>query len=364
MEVATILSETLGDRVSVTMIDKSGHFIFGFSKLDVMFGKAAPESIRIPYSNFRKPGVDFRQETITSIDPVHKRVTTDQGRYEADVLVVALGADLEPGFTPGLVEHGYEFFSEEGAERTRSAIANFTGGNVVVGVMTPHYKCPPAPSETSFLMDDWLVERGLRDRSTVTFVTPMPSPLPVTAEVGATMRARLEERGIEVVCGARITGVGAASVTLADGRSLPADLMLAIPKHVAPPVVIESGLTADDGWIATDKYTLQSRFPGVYAFGDVASVGVPRAGVFSEGQGKIVAAQIIAEARNESNPDRYGGVGQCYVEFGQGTVGKVDVDFLGGSSPAAEMHPPSIATAAEKQHFGSSRKARWFDLNG
>jgi sulfide:quinone oxidoreductase len=212
----------------------------------------------------------------------------------------------------------------------------------------------------SFLMHDWLVQRGLREQTTMTFITPMPSPLPVTAEVGATMRAGLEERGIEVICGAKITGMDAQSLSLADGRTLPADLVLAIPKHVAPPVVIESGLTEEDGWIATDKFTLQSRFPGVYAFGDVASVGVPRAGIFSEGQGRIVAKQIIAEFRNGSNGDRYGGVGQCYVEFGQGTVGKVDVNFLGGPSPAADIHPPSIATAEEKKYFGSSRRARWF----
>ena len=362
MEVATILSETLGDQVSVTMIDKSDHFIFGYSKLDVMFGKETPEAIRIPYSGFRKPGVDLRQETITSIDPVRKSVVTDRGIYEADVLVVALGADLNPAFTPGLVEHGFEFFSEEGAERTREAIAKFTGGHVIVGVMSPQYKCPPAPSEAAFLIHDSLVERGLREQSTITLVTPFPSPLPVTPEVGATLLAALTDRGIDFIPGAKITGMDATSMTLADGRTLPADLVLAIPKHVAPPVVIESGLTAEDGWIATDKYTLQSQFPGVYAFGDVASVGVPRAGIFSEGQGKIVAAQIIAEFRDGSNSDKYNGVGQCYVEFGRGTVGKVEVDFLSGPSTTAEIYPPSILTAQEKKHFGSSRRARWFGL--
>jgi sulfide:quinone oxidoreductase len=361
MEVATSLSEALGDQVSVTLIDKSAHFIFGFSKLDVMFGLQAPEAIRLPYTAFSKPGVEFRQETIRSIDPVRKSATADQGTYEADVLVVALGADLNPAATPGLVDHGFEYYSEVGAERARNAIANFKGGNVVVGVVSPQYKCPPAPSETALMMHDWLIERGLREQSTVTLVTPFPSPLPVSPEVGATILTELQDRGIGFVPGAKISGVDDGALHLADGQALPCDLLLAVPLHVAPPVVVEAGMT-ENGWIPTDAYTLQSRFPGVYAFGDVASVGVPRAGIFSEGQAKIVARQIIDDVRSESNAERYQGIGQCYIEFGHGKIGKVDVNFLGGPSTTAKIHLPSAELRSEKNHFGSSRRARWFGM--
>src|SRR5690606_1427030 len=154
-------------------------------------------------SAFRKPGVDFRQETILSIDPHAKRVVTDQGTYEADALVVALGADLDPAATPGLVEHGFEFYSEAGAARARDAIADFKGGNVIVGVMSPQYKCPPAPSETSYMMHDWLVSHGLREQSTITLVTPFPSPLPVTKEVGETLLVELTDRDIGFIGGAK-----------------------------------------------------------------------------------------------------------------------------------------------------------------
>ena len=144
LELATSLSETLGSEVAVTLIDKSDHFIFGYSKLDVIFGKEEPAAVRVPYDAIAKPGVEFRQETIVSIDPERKRAVTDQGTYEGDVLVVALGADLDPSATPGLVEGGYEFFSVEGSERLRDVLPTFKGGSVVVAVTTPHYKCPPA----------------------------------------------------------------------------------------------------------------------------------------------------------------------------------------------------------------------------
>jgi sulfide:quinone oxidoreductase len=364
LELATSLSETLGDQVAVTLIDRSDHFIFGYSKFDVMFGKQASAAVRVPYSAIAKPGVEFRQETIRSIDPERKRAVTDNGTYEADVLVVALGADLDPAATPGLVESGHEFYTVEGAERLRDVLPAFKGGSVVVAVTTPHFKCPPAPSEAAMLMHDYLVERGLRDVSRITLVTPHGSPLPVSPEVGGAILAELTDRGIDFVGGGAITGIdqGGRAVRLADGRVIESDLILAVPLHVAPPVVVEAGLT-ENGWIPVDKYTLKTRFPDVYALGDVASVGVPRAGVFSERQGKVVADQLIARHRSGGDTDAYDGSGTCYIEFGRDTVGRVDVNFLSGPAITAALQPPSLALRTEKTAFGASRRARWFGLD-
>src|SRR5262249_60927521 len=110
LEFSTLLSEALGDAIDVTIIDKSDAFVFGFSKLDLMFGRTTADAIRLPYAEFVKPGVRFRRETITSIDPTIRRVTTDAGTYDADVLIVALGADYDVDATPGLAEDGNEFY--------------------------------------------------------------------------------------------------------------------------------------------------------------------------------------------------------------------------------------------------------------
>jgi sulfide:quinone oxidoreductase len=365
LELATCLSDALGDQVAVTLIDQNDSFVFGYSKLDVMFGKQEPAAVRLPYRAIAKPGVEFRRETIRSIDPERKRAVTDRGTYEGDVLVVALGADLDPAATPGLVDGGHEFYSVAGAERLRDVLPAFNGGSVVVAVTTPHYKCPPAPSETAFLMHDYLVERGLRDTSHITLVMPFGIPLPVSPEVGSAILAELTDRGIDFVGGAQIAGIdpGGRAVRLADGTAIASDLIVAVPLHVAPPVVVEAGLT-EGGWIPVDKYTLRTRFSDVYALGDVASVGVPRAGVFSEGQGRVVAAQLIARQRSQADSARYEGAGVCYLEFGRGTVGRVDVNFLGGPSTTAALQMPSPELRAEKTAFGSNRRARWFGLDG
>src|SRR5690349_21246257 len=125
LELTTRLSEEFGDRVDITLIDRTDGFVFGFSKLEVMFGRAVPEGVRHAYADIVKPGVTFVRAAVTSIDPVAKRVVTDAGEFEADVLVVALGADLDPSATPGLVECGHEFYTEEGAFALQDVLATF-----------------------------------------------------------------------------------------------------------------------------------------------------------------------------------------------------------------------------------------------
>jgi sulfide:quinone oxidoreductase len=146
---------------------------------------------------------------------------------------------------------------------------------------------------------------------------------------------------------------------LDDGAELPFDLFLGVPKHRAPEVVIASGMT-ENGYIPVDSSTLATSFPGVYAVGDVAAIGVPKAGVFAEGAARALAESLIAEIRAAEVTDGYRGQGSCYIEFGQGQVGKVDVDFLGGPKPTGTFHPPSGELVAEKQDFGASRASRWF----
>src|SRR6266542_5717794 len=117
LELATMLSEELGDDIDIALIDKNDAFVFGYSKLDVLFGRTTPDAVRLPYRDIAKPGVRFLQETITAIDPETRRVTTDAGDHEADVLVVALGADYDFDATPGLADGGNEFYTEPGAEQ-------------------------------------------------------------------------------------------------------------------------------------------------------------------------------------------------------------------------------------------------------
>ena len=158
LELCTTLSEMLGEDAHVTLIDKSDAFVFGFSKLDLMFRGAAPDSVRMRYSDIVKPGVRVLRETITAIDPEARTVSTDAGTHEADVLVIALGADYDMDATPGLAEAGNEFYSVAGAERLAGIIPSFSRGHAVIGICGAPFKCPPAPSECALMLDDELTD--------------------------------------------------------------------------------------------------------------------------------------------------------------------------------------------------------------
>ena len=363
LELSTILSEALPDQLDLTLIDKNDSFFFGFSKLDVMFGRTTPHAVRIAYRNIDKPGVQFRQEAITAIDPVARRVTTDKGTYDADVLVVALGADYDPNATPGLTEGGNEFYSMAGAERLRDVIPTFSKGRAVVGVCSAPFKCPPAPSEAALLLHDHLTARGVRDACEISIVMPFGIPIPPSPATSKALLYAFAERGITFIPKRLVRAIDPARhvAILDDASEMPFDLFLGIPKHRVPEVVTASGMT-DKGWIPVDPKNLKTRFPHVYAVGDVTSVGTPKAGVFAEGAARIAAASIIAEQKGGEQPAAYNGAGSCYVEFGLHQVGRVDVDFFSGPSPTGGFIEPSVTLVREKQHFGSSRRARWFGL--
>ena len=365
LELATRLSETLQDVVRVTLLDRNDSFVFGYSKLEVMLGRQSADDVRLHYREFDKDGVEFRQETVTGIDPVARRVTTDIGSYDADFLVVAMGADYDMESTPGLEAGGFEFYTVAGAERLRDALADFDGGRVLVSVLGQPFKCPPAPFEGAFLMHEYFTQRGIRESVQMTSTFPMQRPVPVTGEVAQMFRDALAARDIEERPQHLVTSIDPATRTaqLADGGTLSYDLFVGIPIHRAPDPLAASGL-AVDGWVPVDQTNLRTRFPQVYAIGDVCTGPrtVPKAGIFAESAARVVADDIAASIIGAEPPAPYGGSGVCYAEFGDGLVSKVEVNFLSGPAAAAQPHEPSREFVAEKEEFGATRRARWFGL--
>lgn len=361
LELTTILSDAMGDRMDLTLIDKNDSFFFGYSKIDVVFGRKRSDTVKISYSSMVKPGVKFHLETISAIDPEKKRVITQNGVYEADVLVIALGADYDISATPGLAEAGNEFYTFSGAEKLGEVLPTFKQGHAVIGVSSAPFKCPPAPSETAMLLHDYLTQKGIRDACDISLVLPFPIPIPPSPDSSKALLKAFAERNINFVANRKVNALDPSRkvAVLDDGSEMPFDLFLGIPKHVAPEVVVQSGLTVE-GWIPVDRNNLKTKFPDVYAIGDVTSIGTPKAGVFAEGAAKIAAESILAEFNSQKHAAAYTGAGSCYIEFGDGKVGRVDVDFFSGPAPKGIHNDASVELVAEKEYFGSSRIARWF----
>ena len=362
LELSAALSSALGQDADIVLMDKADGFVFGFSSLDIMFGKRRLAEVFHPYRAIDKPGLRFVQATISSIDPQARRVDTNVGSFAGDIIVMALGAGLDAAATPGLVEAGHEFYTTPGAFAVRDVLARFGGGRVIVGVTSIPFKCPPAPSETALLLHDYLTERGLRSHSAISLVMPLGTPIPPSPAASRALLAAFAERGIAWHPDRLVDRLDPSRkvAVLSDGTQMPYDLFLGVPRHKIPPAIQESGMAAG-GRVPVNPLTLETGFPGVYALGDVTSVGTPQAGAAAEGQALVVASQIISRLRGTPGAVTYDGRETYYLEFGHNLVGRVNVTFPPGQAPYGDLQGPSQLIAADKADFAADRIQRWFD---
>ncbi len=365
LELATRLLEMIPDDVRVTLIDRNDFFIFGFSKYEVLFGRKRPDEIKSYYRDLA-PAIDFRREQIESIDPVTRSVGTSAGSYNADILVIALGAEVDPGTTPGLTEGGYEFYTLGGVERLSQILPDFKSGVAVISILGLPYKCPPAPFEAALQLHDYLVERGVRNDITIRVLSPAPTPLPVSKEGSETILRLFAERKIEFLPGHLVTSIDANGkrAVLKERDAVSYDLFMGVPVHRVPAVVATSSLV-QDGWIPVNVLNLETRFSNVFAVGDVTKIPVgaaamPKAGAFADRAARTVADEIAYRIRGTGSPGKFDGAGTCFLEFGAGTVAKIEANFLGGPAPDVRFLGPSREFRADKESFTSTRLARWF----
>jgi sulfide:quinone oxidoreductase len=309
-------------------------------------------------------GIEVLNGEITSVDPGSRTATVDGRKLEADALVLALGARAATDAVPGLAEHGHNVWSREGLEHAQAAIDALRGGRVVVGIFGMPHPCPPAPYELALLLADRLEDRGIE--AEVTVFGPAPITLPIVGAAGcATLDSRLEERGIPFLPGHAATRVDAGTVHFGGHPDLPYDLLLAVPPHRAPSVLVEAGLAPADGWVKVNRATLETGLPRVWAIGDCTAIGLtngmglPKAGLFAEREGEAVAARVAAILRGDEPSATFDGSGACFIEMGGGEASMIRGDFF-ADPPAVELTLPSHEQRETKERFEAERLARWF----
>lgn len=365
LELATRLQELLPGEVRITLIDKNDFFIVGFAKFDVLFGRKTAEEIKSYYRDLPNE-VHFRQEEIQLIDPEKRRVVTSGGTYDADMLVVALGAEMDLVATPGFAEGGQEFYTLRGVERLRKVLPTFDSGVALIAILGMPYKCPPAPFEAALQFHDHLMARKIQDKVKIRVLSPTPNPLPVSKEGSEAISRLLNERGIEFLPGHLVTSIDPESkqATVTDKGTIPYDLFMGVPVHRVPAVVEEAGLI-EGGWIPVNRTNLETRFPNVFAIGDVTKIpvgagAVPKAGAFADRAARSVADEIAYRISGKGSPANFDAVGTCFLEFGAGNVAKIEANFLGGPAPDVRFVGPSKDFLPDKDAFSNNRLQRWF----
>ncbi|MGD2067139.1 MAG: FAD-dependent oxidoreductase [Gemmatimonadota bacterium] len=365
LETVTGLAAALDDGYEITLVDRRDAFFIGFSKIDVLFGRATPRQVSYRYDDLRAEGVRFVHESITAIHTDRRVVRTTRSELEYDYLVVALGADLVPEAVPGFVESGgHEFYSMWGAEELAPVLADFRAGTLVLGILRTPYKCPPAPYEVACQLHDFFVARGVRNDVELKMVIPGPRPVK-SPDVSDMLEEQLSKHGVELISGSPIQSIDAdARRVVLQGRTASYDLFVGVPVHAAPAVVRSSPL-GGDGFVRVDRETLETAFPDVYAVGDVTNVpvadrAVPKAGAFAEEGARTVVSDILRKEGRGSGLVPFEGRGACYFELGSGAVAEVAADFLGGDAPRMAVSGPSDELRSHKEDFAASRRDRWF----
>ena len=367
LTAAHVLRRGLGPEHKVTVVDKQPLFFMGLTKLWVLDGRRAVGDRPGNRTLLARRGIDFIEGEVASINVEEKLVQVAKQKFACDYLIIALGADYSTAATPGFSQHAKNLYTESGCAEIRDELRSVGSGSITILVCGLPFKCPSAPYEAAFLIDDLLRTKAVRGRVSIRMVTPEPHPLPILgAEAGRLLTDLLSERGIEYHPSERVKEIRSGIVVTEGGKQFSHTLLLAVPTHVAPQVVRNAGLVDESGWIPVNPRTLATTYAGVYAIGDCAGARtpmgqlLPRAGTLAEEEGKVVAANLVREVTGAEGREEFQGRGTCFMETGGGKAAPVQAGFYAEPAPQWEFRPPSVEGFREKQRFLEDRMKAWF----
>jgi len=345
--ISSLISKQVGSSALVTVVDPRVRLPFAPAFQWLVFGWRQPEKIqRDPTSLAKRKNVRMVNHKVEKIDVKGRTVKTQSQTIRYDKLVISLGAEFAFDQVPGLEAYSHNAYSIEGAMKLREAIDNFNGGTIAIGISRLPIKCPPAPYELSLLLEEHF--RRARKKAEIHFFTPESHPVPAAGNViGKQVERLLNSRGIQYLSKTTLAKVDKDRVVFENGSELKYDILITTPPHRASQVVKDAGLTDESGWIPVNPQNLATRHKDVYAIGDITSVEtphghapyLPKAGVFAQGQAKVVANNLAVSITKKGEMQQWGGEGSCYLQ-----VAKSESAFLRGSflsnPPRLEFHPP------------------------
>ncbi len=365
LSTAHALRERLPAEDEIIVVERRTHFMMGLHKSWVLTGQSTLEAGQRALAELEPRGIRWVHGTITRIDPEARAAEVDGRRIESDALVVALGAQLAPERVPGFQAHAYNVYAAEEISRAAEAVRAFAGERLVVGIFGAPYQCPPAPYEIALVLNDVFKARKLAVQIDV--FSPQTMSLPILGEAGCSLiESRLAKHGINFLPSHTATAVEPGEVVFASGERLRFDLLLGVPPHQVPPAVAQSGLTDGKPWVGVNPRTLETKFPNVYAIGDVTAIPLangmplPKAGVFAEAEGKVVADRIAARFSGTTPEATFAGDGYCFMEIGSGLAQYVRGNFLAVPAPEVILTEPSQQALNEKHRFEAERLRAWF----
>ncbi len=351
-------------QVKITVIDKKDWFMVGFAKLWIMNGTRTFENSIGSLNELSKKEINFIKEEVLSIDFQNKNVKTTSQTISFDFLIISMGAILAPEKIPGLKENGFNLYDHNQLSEIHKELTQINSGKIAISIMGMPYKCPPAPFEASLLIDSMLRKREIRDSIEIHFYSPAPITLPAAGpDVSKKILELINSEKIIFHNSCKIKSVESKKLIFEDSEE-DFDLLLAIPPHVAPKVIYESGLAKTPGFILIDR-DCRTSFENVFAIGDVTSLSVtetmavPKAGIFAEGEGITVAKNIILKIQSKEEKMIFDGKGGCFLETGRDTASVIEVDMYSNSKPTTNLTESNKDNLSKKQEFEKERLSKW-----
>jgi sulfide:quinone oxidoreductase len=377
LAAANLLRKSLPrEECEITVIDKNQYFMMGLVNLWILGGSRRLEDSQVALNKLEGKGIRFLNDEITSIDPSKNSVTSriNHSKLEYDYLIVALGAELAPKRIDGFEDNGscFNIYEAHQVPSLREKILSLQSGRIVICIADIPYKCPPAPYEASLLINDILIKNGTRDSIDLNIYIPTPISLPVAGpKMSQDVVNLLNDNHINFHPSHKIKKVlDKKTIEFENGNKTSYDVLVVIPPHQVPKVIKNSGLLGNgcQPWINVDRFTLRTKYKNVFAIGDVTEIRVdktittiPKAGIFAEGEAKVVSQQIINEVKNNNSnkTPRFDGKGFCFMEIGDKKAGYIDADFYNEAGPTTRLDPPSDELYQKKLEFETSRLNEW-----
>src|SRR6266516_1226297 len=353
--VANLVAKEVGDRARITVVDTTGVHVYQPGFLYVAVGHEEPEALERRERHLLRREVKLVVDQATFINPATQKVVLRSGRtMRYDELLLATGCRTVIDEVPGGAA-AHEFYTLEGAVRLHRALQEFQGGTIVIGVAGIPYKCPPAPVEFAFLLDDYLRARRIREDSSIKLLSPLNRAFTIEA-TSKLVQPILAERGIELSGFFNVESVDpfARTVTSLEGETVEYDLLVLVPPHRGQKVIEDSVLGDERGWVPVDKNTLKhTKFANIWAIGDATNIPISKSGSVAHYEASVAAAEIAAVVKGEAAPDHvYDGKVMCFLETGQGQATTIQFDY---------NHPPHSPSPARRWHWAKAlfNRAYW-----
>jgi sulfide:quinone oxidoreductase len=351
-------------KVKITIIDKKDWFMVGYAKLWIMNGTRTFENSIGSLDNLSKKQINFIKDEITEINPKNSFVKIKSGKISFDFLIISMGAILAPEKIPGLVENGFNLYDHNQLHQINKKLNEIKSGKIAIVIMGMPYKCPPAPFEASLLVDSMLRKRGIRDSVQIDFYSPAPITLPAAGP-------EVSKQILDLVNSEKITFHNSQKIKHVEPKKLifenneyNFDILLAIPPHIAPKVIYDSNLALKPGFISIDR-DCKTPFENIFAVGDVTSLtvndtmAVPKAGIFAEGEGIVVAKNIISKLESNEKSILFAGKGGCFLESGRDTASIIEVDMFTNQKPTTRLTESTKDNLTKKLDFEKERLSKW-----